>query len=177
MLDGRKDARDSQPADPPLFVQRHPVRSAAASSITTSRKIDSGTHEVLSVACPVRVADVPHVNPTKDAFQAQLLARLGRLIPYLSDHVVDVSQSLDTQSWDEQPTESGNPHSWWSVHPLFETADAPLFGVFARPVQTHFHNMAHCGRDVAPAFGLEGEYIAAWAAVATLQKQAGRHWT
>ena len=52
----------------------------------------------------------------------------------------------------------------------------PILGVFSRPVQTYFQNMAHCGRDVVPAFGLEGEYITAWAAASWLQKRAGRAW-
>ncbi len=175
MLDGRRSKRDDAPADPALFVQRHPIRKVA-SNRAHSQSIDPDIHELITVACPVRVGDVAHAGNSQAIFATQVLARLSRLIPYLADHVVDVSHPLDTRSWDDLPSKSDTPHSWWSAHPLFETTAKPILGVFCRPVQTYFQNMAHCGRDVAPAFGLEGDYITAWAAVAWLQKRAGRDW-
>ena len=175
MLDGRQSQRDDAPADPALFVQRNPIRKVA-SNRAHAQAIDPDTHEVLTVACPVRVRDVAHAGNSQAIFESQALARLGRLIPYLADHVVDVSHPLDTRGWDDLPARSDTPHSWWSAHPLFETTAKPILGVFCRPVQTYFQNMAHCGRDVVPAFGLEGEYITAWAAVSWLHKRAGRNW-
>ena len=175
MLDGRQTKRDDAPADPALFVQRHRIRTVA-SSRAHARTIDPDSHEILTVACPVRVGDVAHAASSRAIFENQVLARLSRLIPYLTDHVVDISHPLDTHSWDDLPATSDTPHDWWSAHPLFETTAKPMLGVFCRPVQTYFQNLAHCGRDVVPAFGLEGEYITAWAAVSWLQKRAGRNW-
>ena len=44
------------------------------------------------------------------------------------------------------------------------------------PTRTVFKNMVHCGRDVIPGLGLEGEYLAGLAAADTLGAMAGRAW-
>jgi phytoene dehydrogenase-like protein len=174
LLNGRKQAREQDIVDPPLLVQRFASEAGARAA---PDKADKAT-EVLSVACPVRVADVAHSPERLDALKQQVLSRMRRLVPFLDDHLLDVSLPSDTASWDLQTTESAAARRVdpWRLNPLYETSDAALLGVAARTARTHFKNLVHCGRDVVPGLGLEGEYIAGLGAVARLEKMAGRAW-
>ncbi|MEZ4272211.1 MAG: hypothetical protein R3C68_12510 [Myxococcota bacterium] len=79
----------------------------------------------------------------------------------MDDFHVDTSLPSDTAAWDvDVNTKEGQWHvDPWSLHPIYETHEPPLLGITGRPQQTPFKNLLHCGRDVLPGLGVEGEYI------------------
>jgi phytoene dehydrogenase-like protein len=169
LLNGRQQARADDLNDPPLLMQR-----SALPAVDNA----GANKEVLSVACPVRVSDVAHSPERLDSFKRQILARVQRVVPFLAPHLQAVSLPSDTASWELQT--QGNAATRrvdpWRLNPLYEVTAAPLLGIAARPVGTHFKNLVHCGRDVVPGLGLEGEYIAGLGAVTRLEKLAGSAW-
>lgn len=175
LLNGRRQQREADPIDPPLFVQRH---TAQKGEIVTPRgrvPVEDDNHEVLSIACPVELRDVQDSPDTVKKLSAQMLARLKRTIPFIEEFLSDATVAADTSTWDalaENTLPFPNP---WLLHPIFATANSVL-GVGGRPVTTAYKNLFHCGRDVLPGLGLEGEYIVALNTANELQLSAGRAW-
>jgi phytoene dehydrogenase-like protein len=176
LLNGRQQARGDAELDPPLLLQRSPAQGPAASR--SAAEPGQEPLQVLSVACPVRVADVAHSPERLDGLKKQMLGRVGRVVPFLESHLAGISLPSDTASWELQ-TQGAAPSrrvDTWRLNPLYELAEPPLLGVAGRPVGTALANLVHCGPDVVPGLGLEGEYIAGLGAVARLEKMAGRAW-
>ncbi|MBC7793189.1 MAG: hypothetical protein H7Z43_05750 [Clostridia bacterium] len=168
LLNGRS-RREDEPADPPLFLRRYP-----AQKLEGVRRIDDPTHVIFSVACPVKISEISRSPARVQALKAQMTARVGRLVPFLADFIVDTSLASDTSSWDaEADTRTIDP---WSLHPIYEPAERPILGIVARREKRYFKNLVRCGRDVIPGLGLEGEYIAALAAVDEVTDLAGGSW-
>ena len=173
ILNGRRRLRGEDPRDPPLLLRRYPTAGDPA-----AKDADAGDEdrEVLSVACPVRRADVA-TSPERFAHvKRQMKARLARVIPFLDRFVTDTSLPVETSGWDLR--EDGAPRRVdpWLLHPIYEPAQRPLLGVAARSVRTYYKNLAHCGRDVLPGLGIEGEYITGLTAANTLCHWAGKAW-
>ena len=59
---------------------------------------------------------------------------------------------------------------------VLETEKRPVLGIAARATRTYYRNLVHCGRDVVPGLGIEGEYVAGLAAARNLANMAGRRW-
>jgi phytoene dehydrogenase-like protein len=177
LLNGRRRIRADDPVDPPLFLQRFPAQRAEQGHGRNKQPATDDEHEVLSIACPVRVSEVEHTPARINALRAQIIGRVRRVVPFLDDYLTDVSMPIDTQSWDADADSSAtrrvNP---WRLHPIYEAATRPFLGIAARPVGTYFKNLVHCGQDVVPGLGLEGEYIAGTRAALRLQEMAGRAW-
>lgn len=176
LLNGRRRHRGDEIQDPPLFVQRFAAQRGELGTVRGRLPHADVEHEILSVACPVRVAELAHSPERLAAFKAQVLGRMRRVVPFLDDFLVDTSLPIETSSWDVEgdlATRRVNP---WLLHPIFEANKRPILGIAARPVRTFYRNLVHCGRDVVPGLGLEGEYIAGVNAAATLYEIAGRKW-
>lgn len=172
LLNGRRQPRADAPADPPLLCQRFPA--ALAERKDGSRATDG--REVLSIACPVHTADFEHSPDRLAAMRAQILGRVGRVVPFLAEFVRDTSLPADTGSWDVE-TDGARRVDPWRMHPLYETARAPVLGVAARSPRTYFKNLWHCGHDVVPGLGIEGDYIAGMATADGILADAGKRWT
>jgi phytoene dehydrogenase-like protein len=176
LLNGRRKPRGEHGVDPPLFVRRYPARRGAPGPVHGAEALDDPQHEVLSVACPVSIADVAHSAERLAALKQQIVERMGRLVPFLRQHLIDLSLPIDTTGWDVEAGDAVHRVDPWTLHPIFEPTPRPLLGVAARPTRTVFSNLVHCGQDVLPGLGLEGEYLTGLAAAATLQQIAGRNW-
>lgn len=159
LLNGRRQTRGDEPADPPLFVQRAAPPPTGPGSRSRDPEI-----VVLSVACPVRIADIAHSPERINAVKTQMLGRLRRVVPFLDSYLQDASLTIDTAGW-ELETEGGKRRvEPWRLHPIYEPHQRPLLGVAARSLRTYYRNLIHCGRDVIPGLGLEGEYITGYQA-------------
>jgi phytoene dehydrogenase-like protein len=176
LLNGRRNPRDEQTVDPPLFLRRYPARRGEPGPVQTAEAIDDEQYEVLSIACPVQTADVSRSPERLAALKQQMLERVGRLVPFLRSFVVDTSLTVDTSGWDIEGEDTVRRIDPWTLHPIYFPAERPLLGVASRTTRTVFKNMVHCGRDVIPGLGLEGEYLAGLAAADTLGAIAGRAW-
>lgn len=172
IVNGRREGRDGDPADAPLLVRRYAAVKVGAHSKLTP----SPAHEVLCCATPVRTAEVAHTPVRVAELRHQTLERLGRVVPFLTDFIDDVSVVSDTASWDLEDNGSARRVDPWRLQPRFEGVARPLFGVAIRPLRTHFRNLVHCGRDVLPGLGLEGEYATGLAAAQLLGQLAGKAW-
>ncbi len=163
---GRKRMRDGSPSDPPLLLQRFAAACA-------SRREDAEGKEVLSIACPVKTADYAHSPDRLAAMKLQIVARVARLLPFLSEHIESISLTADTGSWDllEEGSRRIDP---WRLHPLYEAARPPLLGIAARSPRTYFKNLWHCGHDVVPGLGIEGDYITAIATADAITRTSSR---
>jgi phytoene dehydrogenase-like protein len=170
LLNGRQGPRQESPTDPPLLLRRYPLEHTDKDGkVTLDRRL-----VVLSVACPTRSADLQHAPDRLAALKKMVHHQMKRLIPFFDDYLVDVSLPMDTSLWDTDGQAGRiNPTM---LHPLFEHSQAPLFGVTGRTPRTYFKNLVHCGFDVAPGLGVEGEYITAIAAADILQRLKGRRW-
>lgn len=171
LLNGRRRAREEEVADPPLFVQRYPATKGEG-----PRSVDAA-HEILSVACPVKTADVTRSPQRFAAIKAQMLARVGRLVPFLEDFLVDTSAAAEVNTWDGEPEVMARKVDPWSFHPIYEPSEPPFLGIASRKNRGYLKNLVHCGRDIVPGLGLEGEYVAALGAVNTLKRMAGKRWS
>ncbi|OGQ89193.1 MAG: hypothetical protein A2289_04240 [Deltaproteobacteria bacterium RIFOXYA12_FULL_58_15] len=176
LLNGRRQPRDDEATDPALFLRRYPAMQREPRPVHTADTQDDPKNEVLSIACPVDTADVARSPERLAALKQQLTERVGRLIPFLRSFVVDMSLPVETSGWDVETDDVIRRIDPWSLHPIFEPAKRPLFGVASRPTRTAFKNAVHTGRDVAPGLGLEGEYLAGLAAADALVRIAGRNW-
>jgi hypothetical protein len=172
LLNGRQRGRDDDPVDPPLFLRRYPAQRIDGQS---SRRVDDDAHVVFSIACPVRTSEVTRSPGRFQALKAQMASRVARLVPFLNDFIVDTSMASDTSSWDadNDTTRTIDP---WSLHPIFEPSEPPVLGIAIRRDKGFFKNLVRCGRDVIPGLGLEGEYVAALAAVDDVASRAGNQW-
>jgi phytoene dehydrogenase-like protein len=172
VLNGRRQARDGEPVDPPVLLNRLPAQGSE------SRKdgaIDE-RHEILSVACPVRTDDVEHTPARLAGLRAQLFERVARVIPFLRENLRDASLPSESSTWDietDAPMRRVDP---WRLHPLFQTGAPPLLGVAARPVRTYYKNLVRTGRDIVPGLGIEGEYMSGLLGAQALAKIAGKRW-
>lgn len=175
VLNGRRRARDEAPSDPPLFVCRYPAQRFDAHGKIGATLVDDPQHEVLSVACPVRTAEVAHSPERFNAYKTQMVARIERVVPFLKEHLVDTSLPVDTTSWDVD-SETMRHMDPWSIYPLYETSSPPFLGVAARAIRGYYSNLIYCGRDVVPGLGLEGEYVTGLGAAATVQKVGKSLW-
>ena len=173
VVNGRRSGREGDPADDLLLVRRYnAVRVGSGGELTTSPE-----HVVLCAATPVRTAEVAH-TPTRVArLRTQVLEQLERVVPFLEQLTVDVSVVSDTASWDVDSNGGARRVDPWRLHPRFEGVTPPRLGVGIRPLRTYFKNLVHCGRDVLPGLGLEGEYATGWSAAQLLGKLAGKAWT
>jgi len=176
LLNGRRAPRGEETVDPPLFLRRYPARRGEPGPVQTAETIDDELHEVLSVACPVQTADVSRSPERLAALKQQMLERVGRLVPFLRSFVVDTSLPVDTSGWDVEGDDTVRRIDPWTLHPIYFPTERPVLGVASRTTRTVFKNMVHCGRDVVPGLGLEGEYLAGLAAADTLGTMAGRAW-
>ncbi|MEE8409627.1 MAG: NAD(P)-binding protein [Myxococcota bacterium] len=176
LLNGRRQARGEESSDPPLLLRRYPAQRGEPSPVRGTESIDDAEHEILSVACPVRTADVARSPEALAGFKAQMLERVGRVVPFLRNFVVDVSLPVDPSSWEPEDDSTARRVDPWTLHPIFDPAERPMLGVAARSTKTPYRNLVHCGRDVVPGLGLEGEYVAGLAAADALGRMAGRSW-
>jgi len=165
-------------ADPLLFLRRYPARRALAGSKPGSEVETDPDLEVLSVATRVRRADVVHSPELFAGIKRTIHKRVQALVPFLDDHLVDTSLPVDTAAWDLEP--SAGPHGGrrvdpWDVHPFYSHDEAQL-GVGGRSPRTALKNLVHCGCDVLPGLGLEGEYATGLVAADTLAEVAGKQW-
>lgn len=181
LLNGRRLGREQEEAaDPPLFVRRYPAqRSTPSPTRGADAQPDAKNEddqEVVSLACPVRVSDVTHSPERFASLRKQMIARTSRLIPFLDEFLVDTSLPVETASWDLEDEATVRRVDPWRLHPIYETAKRPLLGIAARGPHTAYKNLVHCGHDVAPGLGLEGDYIAGLAAAEAVVEMAGRKW-
>jgi hypothetical protein len=176
LLNGRRAPRTDNDVDPPLFLRRYPARRGEAGPVRTARSLDDEKHEVLSIACPVRTTEVAQSPQRIASVKQQMLERVGQLVPFLRSSMVDASLPADTCGWDIEAEDIIRRVDPWSLHPIFTPVERPLLGVASRAVRTVFKNTVHCGRDVFPGLGLEGEYLTALAAADALATLAGRAW-
>lgn len=174
VLNGRRKARGDEPVDPPLFLRRYPATRGEAAK--PGKEAAEETREVLSVACPVRTLDVARSPERLSALRAQMIGRVARVVPFLSEFLRDSSLTADTGSWDVDAEGVRRKIDPWALHPIYETTEPPLLGVAARRNRGYFKNLVHCTRDVVPGLGIEGEYIAGIAAADTLVHLAGKKW-
>lgn len=175
LLNGRRSPRADQPADPPIFVQRYPAQKRGPAPGHKAPRVDP-SKAILSVACPVRTSEVARSPERFGALKAGIIARLKRLIPFLESFLEDASLPVDASAWEAEPGMSERRVDPWQVHPLYETnPDAPL-GVGGRSPRTVLKNLLHCGPDIVPGLGLEGEYLTGELIAATLTRMAGRRW-
>jgi phytoene dehydrogenase-like protein len=170
LLNGRRRTREDAPVDPPVLLQRFAAVSNDGGLLRVAED-----QEVLSVACPVRTADLEHSPDRLAAMRLQLTARVGRVVPFLLDYVRDASIPVDTGSWDLE-SDGARRVDPWRLHPLYEMARTPMLGVAARSPRTYFKNLWHCGHDVVPGLGLEGDYVAGLATAEGILKDAGSRW-
>jgi len=173
LLNGRRAGRGDEPSDPPLLVQHHALTKTAGKNRQDEAAEDLS---VLTAACPVRSAEVEHSPERLAAAKAQLLARVARLVPFLGQFVRDQSLPCDTSTWDLEDGRRAHRVDPWRAHPLFDTATPPLLGISARSPRTAYKNLWHCGRDVIPGLGLEGEYMSGLATAEAMISDAGRAW-
>jgi phytoene dehydrogenase-like protein len=176
LLNGRRTPRGDENVDPPLLVRRYPAQRGEPGPVRGAESIDDSEHEILSVACPVRTADVARSPEGLAGIKTQMLQRLGRVVPFLRSFLVDTSLPIETTTWDVEGKDVVRRLDPWTLHPIFEPAERPLLGVAARGLRTPFANLVHCGRDVVPGLGLEGEYVTGLGAAEAVQKIAGRDW-
>ncbi len=177
LLNGRRRVRADESADPPLFVRRFPAWRGESGPVRSAESLDDAGHTVLSVACPVRIAEVAHSPDRQAALKLQVMERIGRLVPFLRTFMVDTSLPADTAGWDVEGDDVVRRLDPWQLHPIFESALRPVLGVAMRSPETVFRNLVYCGRDVVPGLGLEGEYMTALAAADLLAERAGKQWT
>lgn len=179
LLNGRRQQRDDEPKDPPLMLRHYSALDSAAARNGNGNgdsKSESETYEVLSVACPVRVADIQHSPERFSLLKEQILGRVRRVVPFLDDHLVDVSSASDTTAWDIESEPNVRRIDPWTLHPIYETPERPFLGVSVRSLRTYYKNLLHCGRDVVPGLGVEGDYITAWSVADDIQRLAGKAW-
>jgi hypothetical protein len=150
----------------------YPAQRIDASS---NRRVDDDAHVVFSVACPVKTSEVTRSPAKFQALKAQMSSRVARVVPFLADYVVDTSMPSDTTSWDIDH-DTAKVIDPWSLHPIYEPAERPILGIATKREKGYFKNLVRCGRDVIPGLGLEGEYVAALAAVDEVTELAGRQW-
>lgn len=176
LLNGRRKPRGDEKIDPPLLLRRYPAERGEPGPAHSSKPKEDSEHEILSVACPVRTSDVAHSPEGLARTKTQMVERLARVVPFLGSFLVDTSLPVETTTWDVESSNVVRRLDPWTLHPIFEPAERPLLGVAARGLRTPFANLVHCGRDVVPGLGLEGEYVTGLGAAETLQKMAGRAW-
>ncbi len=172
LLNGRQQQRGNEPADPPLFLRRYPAQRIDAQG---SRKVDDDQHVVFSVACPVRTSEITRSPARMQALRAQMASRVARLVPFLNEYIVDQSIASDTSAWDAD-TDMTRTIDPWALHPIYEPSERPVLGIAVKREKGYFKNLVRCGRDVIPGLGLEGEYVAALAAVDEVTDRAGSAW-
>ncbi len=176
LLNGRRKPRGEAGVDPPLLVRRYPARRGEVGKVHDGTALDDPTREVLSCAFPVQVADVAHAPERLAALRQQALERVGRLVPFLRSHLRDTSLPTDTAGWELDSAAPPQRIDPWRLHPIFEPPERPWWGVACRAQATPFANLVHCGQDVLPGLGLEGEYLSGSAAAELLARRAGKAW-
>jgi phytoene dehydrogenase-like protein len=138
--------------DPPLLLTRE-------KSIVAATHVEDPTHETLSISCPLRTD-----SASPDfiaAFTEQILKRLMQVMPFVEDHIMGTSASLETTAWDDPPMLPQTQLRLLATHthPLYEPIKPALLGIAAQPTTTQYKNLLHTGKDVVLGLGLEGEYI------------------
>ncbi len=176
LLNGRRQARDETPADPPAFLQRYPAQRGEVGSTRGKQSVVDEEHEVLCAACPVRTSEVVHSPERLRSLRTQLVARVGRVVPFLNDFLRDTSLPADPSTWDVEAQGAPRRIDPWRLHPLFTPGEPPFLGVAGRSPHTYYKNLLHCGREVLPGLGIEGEYMSGLAAADLLAKLAGKKW-
>ncbi|MEO1481072.1 MAG: NAD(P)-binding protein [Myxococcota bacterium] len=172
LLNGRRSRRADEPRDPPIFLRRYPAQRGEAKR-GRGPEIDD-THEVISIAAPVRTQEVKKSPERLAALRTQLVARVRRLVPFLDDFTVETSLPSDTQHWDLEGdvVRAIDP---WTLHPLYESEERPWLGVAARPNRGYLKNVIYAGRDIFPGLGLEGEYMTGLSAVDAIVQAAKKN--
>lgn len=175
LLDGRRLPREGQPEDPPVFLRRYPAQSIDPEARARPILDAAGDEcEVLSAACPAPRADVLRSPERLAALRELLYERVRRVVPFLDDSLTDRSMAMDTAGWDiEAQNRRADP---LGAHPFFSHHGTPFFGIGGRPPRTCFKNLVHCGPDVVPGLGVEGDFIGGLAAAQAANKLAGGRW-
>ena len=151
LLNGRQRPRNDFPPDPPIVVRQYPAPRAPDAELPTANSAQT----ILTVACPVALSALASKSQL-DKFSLQILKRLERLIPFLSDHIEFTSNPLEHLA---SSNSSGTPNGAWNVHPIFASTTPQQLGIASRGIQTPFKNCFRAGRDILPGLGLEGEYL------------------
>ncbi len=175
LLNGRRQGREGEPVDPPVFLQRYPAQRGDSGPTRGKEAPVDERHEVFSAACPVRTAEVQHSPERWASLKAQLLERVGRVVPFLRDHLRDSSLPTEPGAWD---LDSGAPRRIdpWRLHPFYEMAERPLLGVLGRSPFTGLKNLLYCGRELVPGLGIEGEYLGGLTVADEIVTLAGKKW-
>ncbi|MBI5509704.1 MAG: NAD(P)/FAD-dependent oxidoreductase [Deltaproteobacteria bacterium] len=160
LLNGRRQPRGDDGVDPPLFVERFPARRGEPGPVRGTDTIEDVDHEVLCVACPVATAEVSRSPERLAVLKQQMIERVGRLVPFLRKYLIDASLPTETSSWDVESGDVAGRVDPWMLHPLFDPPARPMLGIAAQSTTTPFTNLFHCGYDVVPGLGIEGEYLA-----------------
>ena len=168
--------RGEEATDQPRLLRRYPAQRGDPGPVRGTESIDDNEHEVLSIGCPVRTSDIARSPERLATLKVQIIERVGRVIPFLRNFLIDTSLPVEPTSWDVEGDEVTRRLDPWSLHPIFEPSVRPMLGVAARPVRTAYKNLVHCGRDVVPGLGLEGEYVTGLGAAEALAQMAGRAW-
>jgi phytoene dehydrogenase-like protein len=160
LLNGRRRTRGGDAVDPPLFVQRFPARRGEPGPVRGTETLEDEAHEVLCIACPVTTAEVSHSPERLAVLKQQMIERVGRLVPFLRNNLIDASLPTETSTWDIEGDNTARRLDPWAMHPIYEPLARPFLGVAARTTTTVYPNLFHCGFDVVPGLGIEGEYLA-----------------
>ncbi len=176
LLNGRRQHRDGDLGDTPLFMRRYPAQTGKPGSSRgrESPPVDE-RYEILSIAAPAKLTDIRHSPERLASLRASMFERVSRVVPFLSDHIVDTSMPLDTASWDmEEGERRMDP---LRAHQFFETQQSdPLWGVAGVQPATIIKNLVRTGCEVVPGLGVEGEYMSGLRAAEVLEKTAGKAW-
>jgi hypothetical protein len=136
--------------------------------------------ELLVVHCPGEVSLLRQEGALKlEALRLQVFARLRQVMPFLDEHLVAWKMPLvPPEAADASSSGAGDPPSSrtdtaWHLQPLYTPRQTQGMGLMGRTVQTPFHNLLRCGKDVLPGLGLEGEYMTAGHVAEWLQQAVG----
>jgi phytoene dehydrogenase-like protein len=142
VLDGRRQARGA-------------TRRADAPFVLQRGKATAEGMVTLTVTLPWQNLAGETDNESRDAraLWAQVAPRLRRILPQL-------------------PVDMQAPPATPLAHVRYGCGPKSLWGITGRSRKTALYNVVHCGRDVVPGLGLEGEYLAALGAVRLINARA-----
>ncbi len=161
LLNGRRQPRGQHPSDPPLFLQRFPALKGEPGQVHGNEALEVPDQEIVCVACPVAATENDTSADRLALLKHQMIERVNRLVPFLRDYLDDASLAVDKSSWDADNRLAAAGLDPWSMHPIFSPKIPPFLGIAVRPLDTVYTNLFHCGVDVVPGLGIEGEYLSA----------------